>query len=197
LKRLAPVDARAPGGSIAQPLLLHIPNYLNTFAADVLLRWAVSQVAWRREQIRMFGRDIMSPRLVAWFGNIDVHYRYSGLDHAALGWPDALTELRGSLARDFGFTSNFVLLNRYRSGRDSMGWHADDESALEGPVVSVSLGSSRYLQLRSTRQAPSSRLLLEHGALLLHDRSYYHAVPKTRRPKGERVNLTFRQVRSR
>lgn len=76
-----------------------------------------------------------------------------------------------------------------------MGWHADDEEQLTGPVVSVSVGAARKLLLRCTRDAPSTRLELDHGALLMHHRDYYHCVPKTRKPTTERINLTFRRVR--
>ena len=143
----------------------------------------------------MFGRWVPVPRLVAWFGDTGVRYRYSGVDHQATGWPAVLEELRAELAGDFGFCSNFVLLNRYRSGTDSMGWHADDEAELVGPVMSLSLGSARHLLMRS-RRGPAARLNLDHGALLMLPPELYHALPKTRRPTGQRVNLTFRQVRA-
>ncbi len=180
--------------SITQPQLIHVPRYLDESAAGALLSWA-RKLDWHEEQIRLFGRWVAVPRLVAWFGDGSVCYRYSGVDHTGAGWPLALEEIRTALARDFGFHSNFVLLNRYRCGRDSMGWHADDEAELMGPVVSLSLGATRWLLLRSTRHGPSVRFALGHGALLIHPRSYRHALPKTRRAVGERINLTFRRVR--
>jgi alkylated DNA repair dioxygenase AlkB len=186
---------KRPEASIAQPLLLHVPNYLSRCAADELLQWAQSGVQWHHEQINLFGRAVRVPRLVSWFGDAGVNYRYSGVAHVASGWPDALATLRRDLERDFALPSNFVLLNRYRSGRDSMGWHADDEVELEGSVLSVSLGSTRRLLLRCARQGPSVPLQLGHGTLLVHDRHYYHCLPKTQKPVAERINLTFRQLR--
>ena len=187
-------SGRVQPGSITQPLLGHVPDYLSKAQADRLLAWALSEVDWREERIRLFGREVAVPRLVSWYGDAGVTYRYANLDHRATGWPRSLGELRDALARDFAVRANFVLLNRYRTGRDSMGWHADDEAMLEGPVVSVSLGSTRRLRVRSERGAPAAALSLAHGTLLLHQRHYYHALPKVSRDVGERINLTFRRV---
>ncbi len=182
---------------IAQPSLLFVPDYLDRPDADSLLQWANRSVPWGSEQIRLFGRQRVVPRLVAWFGDAGVSYRYSQLEHPCHGWPPELNRLRGRLREDFGVASNFALLNRYRCGRDSMGWHADDEPELSGAVVSVSLGATRTLRLRPSRSGASGGLQLAHGTLLMHDRKLYHALPKTSRPVGERINLTFRQVRTR
>lgn len=180
--------------SIPQPLLVHVPEYLSKPRADALLAWALRDVHWREERIVLFGRHVAVPRLVSWYGDAGVGYRYAKLNHWARGWPSVLGELRDALARDFAVRCNFVLLNRYRTGSDSMGWHADDEAMLDGPVVSVSLGSTRRLRLRGGRAGATATLTLAHGTLLLHQRHYYHALPKVREAVGERVNLTFRRV---
>ena len=160
------------------------------------MTWALSSVAWQHEHITLFGERRRVPRLVAWYGDPGIGYRYSGVDHIAQGWPEPFTDLRRRLELDLGIRSNFVLLNRYRNGLDSMGWHADDERELLGPVISVSLGATRRLHLRKQRRDPTQTLTLGHGDLLVHPRDYPHALPKTKQAVGERVNLTFRQVES-
>jgi alkylated DNA repair dioxygenase AlkB len=121
-------------------------------------------------------------------------------------WADALAGLRDRLETHTGVRFTGVLANYYRDGRDSMGWHADDEREL-GPtpddirVASISLGAPRRFVLRSRGVDPSRRieLALGHGDLLIMagttQRHYQHAVPKTARPVGPRLNLTFRVVR--
>jgi alkylated DNA repair dioxygenase AlkB len=95
---------------------------------------------------------------------------------------------------------NSLLLNYYRDGKDSMGWHADDETELgENPVVpSISLGATRKFLIRHRRSRESKAYLLTHGSLLLMggtmQHHWLHAVPKTARPIGERINLTFRHI---
>ncbi len=180
--------------SIPQPGYRHVPSYLADAQADGLFDWLVGSVDWRSEHIRMFGKTVPVPRLVAWFGDPGICYRYSAIDHLAGGWPSPLRRLRDRLCLDCSADFNFVLLNRYRDGADSMGWHRDDEAALAGPVASLSLGATRRLRVRVPGSINSVALELSHGALLVHERHLPHALVKTRRRVGERVNLSFRTV---
>lgn len=161
-------------------------------SADLLLDWCERAPSWREERIRFFGRVQTVPRLVAWYGEPGVAYRYSGLEHRASGWPDALGGLRQALGERFMPGLNFVLLNRYRDGRDCMGWHRDDERAMGEAVVSVSLGATRRLRLEVGDGTVA--LDLEHGSVLVFDGDLRHALVRTRRPVGQRINLTFRRI---
>ena len=169
--------------------------------ADLLLRQLTEQVAWRQEEIVLFGRRHLVPRLVAWHGDPDASYEYSGVLHAPEAWIAPLAMLRERVEALTRHRFNSVLLNRYRNGRDGMGWHADDEPEL-GPdpvIASVSLGATRRFRLRHRRRADTRLDIdLEHGSLLLMagttQHHWLHAVPKTRRPVGERINLTFRRI---
>ena len=162
--------------------------------ADRWLRWWLDLGSWRQEQITLFGKRRKVPRLVTWYGDQGFNYRYSGTDHPCGGWPDALQALKEWAGEQYQCSYNFVLGNRYRSGEDSMGWHADDEPELLGDVCSVSLGAPRGLLL----DAPQGRVKLEldHGCVIRIPRTWRHALPKTRRASGERINLTFRQLRA-
>ena len=162
-------------------------------AADDLLRWALEEVPWRREELRIHGRDVQVPRLVAWFGEPGHTYRYSGLCHTASHWPDVLTTLRERLAETLQCRPNFVLLNRYRSGDDHMGWHTDDEPEMAGRFASISLGAKRRFLARGCGR-PSLRFDLHHGSLLVMGGATPHSLPKAS-SAGERVNLTFRFLR--
>lgn len=159
--------------------------------ADEWLRILAPQVRWQTEAITLFGRHQLVPRQVAWYGDSGLCYRYSGTDHRATGWPTDLAHLRDTIAQMTGVQHNFVLLNRYRDGNDSMGWHADDEPALLGDVCSLSLGAER----RFLYQLPSGerrKVQLGHGSVATIPRSWRHCLPKTRKPTAERVNLSFR-----
>lgn len=162
-----------------------------------LKHWLTSEVVWQDEEIRMFGKRINAPRQVAWFGDAGLNYRYSGYPHLAQGWPQALLRLRQEIQRRLRIPLNFVLLNRYRSGADYMGWHKDDEPSLLGPVVSVSIGASRRFRLEEPRghqHKVKHTYELGDGSLLVHPRHWRHTLPKTAKPVGERFNLSFRQV---
>src|SRR5690606_30273743 len=116
-------------------------------------------------------------------------------------WSAALSDLRDRLERELGTGFNSVLANLYRDGRDAMGWHSDDEPEL-GPapvIASVSLGATRRFVLKHRRK-PDRKLALElpAGSLLVMagatQRNYRHALPRTARPVGGRINLTFRSI---
>lgn len=158
-------------------------------------------IQWRQEEIVIFGQRRQVPRLVAWHGDPGASYRYSGTDHRPEPWTPVLERIRARVGELSGTEFNAVLLNLYRDGRDGMGWHADDEPELgRDPVIaSVSLGAPRRFCLRHRRRKdlkldldlPQGSLLVMAGPLQHH---WVHALPKTRRPVGERINLTFRRV---
>jgi len=158
-------------------------------------------IAWHQEEILIFGERRPVPRLVAWHGDPGARYTYSGTVHEPLPWTPVLERIRDRVHRLTGAHFNSVLLNLYRDGRDGMGWHSDDEPEL-GPdpvIASVSLGDSRRFCLRHRRRKDRKLdLSLGHGSLLLMagttQHHWVHAVPKTSRPVGERINLTFRLV---
>jgi alkylated DNA repair dioxygenase AlkB len=158
-------------------------------------------IHWRQEEIVIFGQRRPVPRLVAWHGDPGASYRYSGTDHHPEPWTLALECARARVRELSGVEFNAVLLNLYRDGRDGMGWHADDEPELgRDPVIaSVSLGAPRRFCLRHRRRKDLKLdLELPHGSLLVMagplQHHWVHALPKTRRPVGERINLTFRRV---
>lgn len=177
------------------------PGFLSPARADELLVTLWREVPWRAQSIRLFGRQVLQPRLIAWFADPGVRYSYSGLTLEAAAWHPAVQALRERLAGELQHAFNSVLLNAYRDGRDSMGWHADNEPEL-GPqpvIASLSLGEQRRMLVRPAAGGRSTGLDLEHGSLLLmcgdSQSDYRHAIPKTRRSVGLRINLTFRLVR--
>ncbi len=193
------VKTLPPNGTID-----YIPDWLEDPRADCLMLCLQQQIEWERRSIRMFGRELMQPRLIRFMGDPGVIYRYSGASYIAAPWHPALLPLRQRLRDEYRLEFNSVLINLYRDGNDSMGWHADDEPEL-GPhpaIASVSLGAVRRFQLRSLR-LPRKRFELkpEHGSLLLMrgalQQHWQHQLPKTTRPIAPRINLTFRRVLSR
>lgn len=170
----------------------YLPGFLPPAASSHLYSWLLDSLNWEQETIHLFGRERLVPRRIAWFGDAGLDYRYAGRSHPGRSWPRELSPLRARIARELGVRPNFVLLNRYRSGSDSMGWHRDDEAGCARQIASVSLGAPRAFLLREAESEHSQRLILEDGSLLLFDGTVRHALPKTRRAVGERINLTFR-----
>ncbi len=169
------------------------------------------QIDWRQEHLKMFGRQVPLPRLTAWHADAGLSYRYSGLSHESAPWTALLTAVRTRVQQVAGVAFNSVLLNRYRSGRDHVSWHSDDEPALGAqPVIaSVSFGAARCFEFRHRavveQAAARARITLSSGSVLImrgHTQArWQHRVPKASRtrpdsadPALERVNLTFRNI---
>lgn len=172
-------------------MIRYLPRFVPD--ADTLLQWLLSNATWKEEWIKLFGKRHRVPRLVSWYGEPGASYRYSGVMHEADGWPVPLQPLRERLDDQAGFRSQFVLVNRYRDGQDAMGWHRDDEPGIGQLVASVSLGAERRFHIEhpdGTRET----LWLEHGSLLIMPGKWRHQLPRTRKPIGERVNLSFRTL---
>jgi alkylated DNA repair dioxygenase AlkB len=169
--------------------------------ADWLFGVLQDQIVWEQHAITLYGRTMPTPRLTAWIG--DSAYRYSGIVNEPAPWPGALAELRERFRHEVGLDVNSCLANLYRDGTDSMGYHSDNEPelGLRPTIASVSLGDRRrfVLRHRATR-AKWSWDLGQGDLLVMRDESqsdYAHAVPKTARPVGPRMNLTFRRFRPR
>lgn len=176
------------------------PGYIAAAEADRLFAVLRAEIGWEQHRLRLFGRELPAPRLSCWIGDADAHYRYSGVRFEPRPWTPALAALRDRLNELLGAGFNSVLGNLYRSGADSMGWHADDEPEL-GPrplIASLSLGAPRRFLLRSRDRRERAAIWLDHGSLLVMEgrtqQLTQHCLPKTARAVGERINLTFRQI---
>jgi alkylated DNA repair dioxygenase AlkB len=159
----------------------------------------LEEIDWKQRSIRLMGREVLQPRLTAWYG--DAAYPYSGVTLAPVPWTPLLSELRDCLVVAVGESFNSVLCNLYRTGADSMGLHSDDEKEL-GPrpvIASVSLGTVRRFVLRhKKKKVPPVTVELTHGSLLVMGGTaqafWKHAVPKDPSTTGPRINLTFRRI---
>jgi alkylated DNA repair dioxygenase AlkB len=155
------------------------------------------KLEWERGEINMYGKKIPVPREESLFGD-DFNYSYRGVKIKAEPWPDFLLELRNRIQAISGFDFNFVVGNRYLNGRDSIGWHSDDfpQIGKQPPIASLSLGSTRRFKLKHKETGQINDYDLENGSLLIMlpgcQDDWLHAVPKTAKEVGERINWTFR-----
>lgn len=139
----------------------------------------------------------MQPRLTASYGDEGVTYRYSGTVNVALPWTPALLEIKGKIEAVQG-QYNYCLLNRYRSGQDSMGKHADNEPEMGNVIGSLSLGATRTFRIKHNKTKETRKFPLGHGTLIIMagtmQQFWKHEIPKTKRAVGGRINLTYRQI---
>jgi alkylated DNA repair dioxygenase AlkB len=174
-------------------------KYHHSFFADAeqLYQQVNDTTAWKQENVVIWGKSVLQPRLVAWHG--DIAYTYSGLTVEPQPLTAVISEIKQRVEVATGTIFNSVLLNYYRDGKDSMGWHSDNEAGVGPIIASVSFGAARRFLLRDIEtKTVRAELSLGNGDLLVMgagtQEHYQHSVPKTAKPIGPRINLTFRQM---
>ena len=168
--------------------------------ADRQLEQLLQQIAWQHDRVNIMGRERVTSRKVAWYGDRPFLYRYSNSSKIALPWTSTLLELKSLVERESGESFNSCLLNLYQDGRQAMGWHSDAEKELkpQGAIASLSLGAPRRFGFKHKTTKESYYQLLEHGSLLvmkgITQRRWLHRLPPQAGVLQPRVNLTFRTI---
>ena len=177
-----------------------IEGFIPIDIAEDYYQFLLRELPWQEEHYTIYGKRVTAPRLVAWFGDPQAAYSYSGISHTPLPWLPLLAQLKTQIEQQSHQSFNSVLCNLYRDGQDSMGWHADKEPELgKNPyIASLSFGEARVFKLRHNKTKQTIDVVLENGALLLMggelQHHWRHAVPKTAKVKTPRINLTFRKI---
>ena len=176
--------------------------FWDTLDSDRYFAQLLTETHWQQETAHLFNQSIPLPRLTAWYGDAGKSYTYSGIEMQPEPWTELLLDLKAMVETVAKINFNSVLLNLYRNGTDSVGWHSDAEPALgRNPVIaSISFGATRRFSLKPKyrKSIQPIHLNLTHGSLLLMQGTtqhhWVHQVPKTTKPVGARINLTFRVV---
>jgi alkylated DNA repair dioxygenase AlkB len=181
----------------------YFPDFLPRSEAEALLAGLVAQLTWSRPTISFYGRTSLIPREVSWIAEDGLTYGYSGISTNPQRWPTILSPIRKQVEERSRTVFNSVLVNRYRDGNDTVGWHSDNERELGScPVIaSLSLGATRRFCFRNRVTKKTVDVNLESGSLVIMSGrcqlDWEHRIPRDKSVLGERLNLTFRTVFSR
>ncbi len=157
-------------------------------------------IPWKHDEAVIFGKRIVTARKVAWYGDSNFSYTYSGTTKQALLWTAELAALKALVENLAGTAFNSCLLNLYHDGNEGMAWHSDDERSLgrNSTIASVSLGAEREFRLKHKRLDEKVSVVLESGSLLVMKDAtqthWLHSIPKTKKITTPRINLTFRTM---
>jgi len=180
----------------------YINHFYDAEVSDSLFTNVLGSLTWESDQIFMFGRLVTTARKVAWVGDPDCLYTYSGVQKIPQVWTKELLQMKHKLEQLTGHTYNSCLLNLYHTGDEGMGWHSDNEKDLDSttPIASVSLGARRKFAFRHKQDKTTSSIFLEHGSLLIMhppiQEHWHHSLLKTKTVSSPRINLTFRKILS-
>lgn len=180
---------------------LFYPDFFSKAESNLYLQNLKENIDWKQESMNMYGKQVDFPRLTAWYGDNDKPYSFSGITLQPKFWTKELLQIKDKIEPLSNVQFNSVLLNRYRSGNDSISWHTDAEKELgQNPVIaSVNFGETRKFQLRHIKTKEKIEIDLTHGSLLIMQGElqhfWQHQVPKTSKAVDERINLTFRVIK--
>ena len=180
---------------------IYFSSFIDSIVANKLLDDFKSKIIWKQESMNMYGKQVLFPRLTAWYGASDKAYSFSGIKLNPLPWIDELIEIKKLIEPICEVEFNSVLLNLYRNGNDSISWHTDAEKELgQNPIIaSVNFGAERKFQLRHNLTLETHDIILKHGSLLVMkgelQHFWKHQVPKQKNITKERINLTFRVIK--
>ncbi|MEO8413349.1 MAG: alpha-ketoglutarate-dependent dioxygenase AlkB [Ginsengibacter sp.] len=189
-KNLLPCD-----GDVTYHNRILQPEIATYYLSKLLLN-----IEWKNDEAIIFGKHIVTKRKAAWYGDNGYAYTYSNITKTALAWTKELLELKNITEKVTGATFNSCLLNLYHSGEEGMAWHSDDESSLgrNAVIASLSLGADRKFAFKHKQTSQTISISLAGGSLLVMKGStqtnWLHCLPKTKKLKLPRVNLTFRTM---
>ena len=182
--------------------IIYYPEFYDKPTADLMYNELEKNILWQQDDIRVFGKIHPQPRLTALYGNEGLSYSYSNIKMQPHPWNLLLQKIKSEVEKVAETTFSTVLLNKYRDGKDSNGWHADNEKELGlNPIIaSVSFGAERVFQLKHNFDKEQKQsIVLQHGSLLLMKGTtqhfWKHQIPKTAKTIGSRINLTFRLIK--
>lgn len=173
-----------------------IPTQQANFYFDSFL----NKIEWKNDEVVLFNKHIITERKIAWYGDKELLYTYSGTTKKAFIWTEELSQLKKIVEETTGQVFNSCLLNLYHSGNEGLGWHSDNEKYLghEPAIASVSFGAERKFSFKHKRTKQTVSIVLEHGSLLIMkgetQKNWLHKLPQTTKVNRARINLTFRHI---
>lgn len=180
--------------------VIYFGKILEKDMADFYFERLMKTIAWEQDEVIIFGKKIVTKRKTGWYGEKEFEYTYSKITRKARLWTPELRELKNLVEQKTGLEFNSCLLNLYHSGEEGMSWHSDAEAELgKNPAIaSVSLGAERKFALKHKTSKEKVSVELGHGSLLLMKGetqiNWLHSLPKTKKIKDPRINLTFRKI---
>ena len=172
----------------------------NNQEANDFLSLLLNHIEWKNDEVKIFGKQIITKRKVAWYGSKPFLYRYSNSSKTALPFTDELLAIKTVIEKISNETYNSCLLNLYHQGEEGMGWHSDAEPELkqDGAIASISFGAERKFNFKHKITQEKKQIVLHHGSLLVMkgttQRFWLHQLPPTKLIKEPRINLTFRTI---
>lgn len=168
---------------------------------------------------KLYGKDANLNRTSISYRTTDKDYKYTGSNESiSLDWWDTekdpygdddefsindhqiaieeITMLINNINDIYDENINYALINVYHNGDDYMGFHRDDKIEEGSSIYSLSFGETRKMVFKNDTE--KKEINLDDGMLLKftydQNQKYKHSIPKQKKIKGRRINITFRTL---
>ena len=162
------------------------------------------ELPWQNEEVILYGKTYNPNRMTIAYGDKGVTYRYSGKTRDCLPYTEDILKIKKLVEDKLKTTFNFILFQYYPSGQSYISWHSDSEKDLIKNSIIASLtfneenGRDFYFKNKETKEVIS--IVLKTGTLLVMEKccqsEFLHSVPKRTTFETGRINLTFRQIKT-
>jgi alkylated DNA repair dioxygenase AlkB len=180
--------------------VLYYPAVLSITEANHYFDLLFEKIQWKNDEAVIYGKKIITPRKVAWYGDAPYSYTYSNITKMALPWTDELLLLKAITEKVSGSAFNSCLMNLYHNGKEGMTWHSDDERSLarNAPIGCMSLGAERKFSFKHKRSGEKIPVILGNGSVFVMkddtQSNWLHRLPPTAKVTRPRISLTFRTI---
>ena len=181
-------------------IAIYTDSLIPTEKSEFFLLQLSKNIQWKNDESVIFGKHYITRRKTAWYGDGPFNYTYSKIKRTALPWTNELLEIKNIVENNESTRFNSCLLNFYHDGDDGMSWHSDNEKELKknSVIASVSLGAERKFSFKHKKNKEKIDLILGNGSLLVMKEQiqthWIHQLPKSKKIKEPRINLTFRTI---
>ena len=183
-------------------VVLYSPSFIEEKECKNYIEKLFKTIEWENEVINLYGKEIIINRKIAFYADDNISYTYSKNEKIGKKWNEVLISLKKKVEDKTKTNFNACLINLYHDGNDGMGWHSDNEKEIiqNSSIVSVSFGADRKFSFKNIKTKQTISLILANGSLLEMkedtQKNWLHSLPKTKKIKNIRINLTFRQMKN-
>lgn len=160
---------------------------------------------YEQSQISVYGSKVNLPRLQSWMADGPETKPSLYQSQKYTPWSSEVLQVKLALEELYDTHFDYVLINYYRNGNDSISYHSDGEAIGEGRniICGVSVGAPRKFVLRhkewKSRNIQKLEWMLTSGSLITMignatQTHWHHSVPKSKKITRPRFNLTFRHT---
>lgn len=201
MEQLALFEDAGQSKGLPTEYLEYRPGIFTPAESELLLQRLIENTPWKQTSIKIYDKEMLSPRLTAWFGDVNANSYLTEKITDANAWTDDLLMIKARIEALAGMQFNSVLLNYYRDERDAVAWHSDKEATpgRRTVVASVSFGQVRSFDIRNKKDHTEKySVKLQSGSFLLMkaglQEHWEHRIARSVKLMGPRVNLTFRLI---